>query len=76
VPIYYFHVRKGERLLTDDQGMELPDIEEAKAEARRTAGEMLRDGTISQGEILEVTDAEKHVVLRFKCADLEVVESD
>jgi len=76
MPLYYFHVRKGDRLLTDDEGMELRDVEEAKVEARRAAGEMLRDGTIEHGETLEVTDVDKHVVLRFKCADLEVVQGD
>jgi hypothetical protein len=76
MPLYYFHIRKGDRLETDDTGMELRDVGEAKAEARRAAGEMLRDGTIGQGEVLEVADADKNVVLRFKCADLEVVKPD
>jgi hypothetical protein len=73
MPLYYFHIRDGDELLTDDMGTELRDVEEAKFEARRSAGEMLRDGTIGRGEVLEVMDAEKIVVLRFKCADLEVV---
>jgi hypothetical protein len=73
VPRYYFHIRKGDQLLTDDEGVQLSGHEEARQEARRTAGEMLRDGTLKHGEILEVMDAEKNVVLQFKCADVEEV---
>jgi hypothetical protein len=74
VPRYYFHIRKGDQLLTDDEGMELSGHEEARQEARRTAGEMLRDGTLKHGEILEVMDSDRNVVLHFKCADVEEVE--
>jgi hypothetical protein len=73
MPRYYFHTRNGERLETDEVGLELDDEEAAKDEARRAAGEMLRDGTIHPGEVLEVTDSEKKVVLRFSCTDVKEV---
>ena len=71
--MYYFHVRRGDKLETDEVGLDLPDHEAAKDEARRAAGEMVRDGTMKHHEILEVTDAQGEVILRFKCADVEEV---
>jgi hypothetical protein len=73
MPLYYFHIRRGEVLETDEVGVELADHDAAKSEARRAAGEMVRDGTLEKHEVLEVTDAQGEVILRFKCADVEEV---
>jgi hypothetical protein len=40
MPRYFFHTEDGETIL-DSQGMELPDLKAARAEAIRTCGEML-----------------------------------
>lgn len=42
MPIYFFHVDDGS-LNTDQDGTELPDIGEARAEAVALAGAMLRE---------------------------------
>lgn len=42
MPRYFFHMQTGTRQ-TDAVGVELPSHTEARAEAIRTAGEMLRD---------------------------------
>ena len=73
MPMYYFHTRRGDELITDDVGLNLPDHEAAKNEARRAAGEMVRDATMHSHEMLEVTDAQGEVILRFKCSDVEEV---
>ena len=67
MPIFYFHIRRGDELETDDTGVELPSLEAAKDEARRTAGELLREGNLKPSEVLEVMDEKKEVVLRFRC---------
>jgi hypothetical protein len=41
VPRYFFHVKDG-RDLPDMDGCELPSLAEVRAEALRTAGEMLK----------------------------------
>jgi hypothetical protein len=73
MPMYYFHTRRGDELQTDDVGVELTDHAAAKSEARRSAGEMLRDGTLHPRDILEVMDSEGEVILRFCCSDVEEV---
>jgi hypothetical protein len=45
VPRYFFHIGDCERLITDDEGLELIDTAEAKQQAMRAIGEMVRDGT-------------------------------
>ena len=38
---FYFHLRAGDELTSDDEGMDLPDLSAAKREAMRTARELL-----------------------------------
>jgi hypothetical protein len=71
---YYFHVRRGDQLETDEVGVELPDHEAAKDQARRAAGEMVRDACLLDHETLEVTDAQGEVILRFNCTDVKEVK--
>jgi hypothetical protein len=70
---YYFHIRRGDQLETDEVGLDLADHEAAKNQARQAAGEMLRDGSLERHEVLEVANAQGEVILRFKCADVEEV---
>jgi hypothetical protein len=73
MPMYFFHIRRGNKLETDEVGLELEDKEAARAEARRSAGEMLRDGTLRPADMLEVLDGEGGVILRFCCSDVEEI---
>lgn len=56
MPRYFFNIRDGHDLDEDDEGVELPDIEAARAEALATVEE-LRDQLTDAGNIeLEITD--------------------
>lgn len=50
---YYFHIRDHKTLIRDDDGMELRDMEAARAEARITAAEWI--AADSRGGIVEIT---------------------
>ena len=43
MPRYYFDVRDGQDLFVDEDGMDLPDMDSAIAEARRALADMVRD---------------------------------
>ena len=43
MPRYYFDTRDGNDVLCDDEGLELPGLDIARAEAARTVAEMARD---------------------------------
>jgi len=43
LPRYFFHLQTATRI-TDDVGLELPGLLDARAEAIRACGEMMRDG--------------------------------
>ncbi|UVC12586.1 hypothetical protein IHQ71_31070 (plasmid) [Rhizobium sp. TH2] len=71
---YFFHIRDGENLLEDEQGVELGSLEDARAEADRATREILIRN-IKHGETLdarrfEVWDEEgvPHFILPFKSA--------
>jgi hypothetical protein len=74
MPIYYFHIRSGDELKTDEVGLDLADDAAAKEEARRSAGEMLRDATLRPSDILEVMDGRGVAIPRFCCSDVEDVD--
>ncbi len=59
MPRYYFNVRDGYDLDEDEEGVELPDLETARAEAQATVEE-LRDelGAEAESIQLEITDEE------------------
>ncbi|HEY2007648.1 MAG TPA: hypothetical protein VGH23_01570 [Rhizomicrobium sp.] len=48
MPLYFFHIRKGEDFIRDDEGAEFEDLEDAQAEAahscRDLAVQEMRDG--------------------------------
>jgi hypothetical protein len=56
MPRYFFNIRDGHEIDEDEEGIELPDLEAAKAEALATVEE-LRDELADAGNIeLEITD--------------------
>ena len=56
MPRYFFNIRDGYDVDEDEEGIELPDIEAARAEALATVEE-LRDELRDAGNIeLEITD--------------------
>ncbi len=40
---FYFHIRKGEALLEDDEGLDLPDLNAAREQALLSAREVVAD---------------------------------
>lgn len=56
MPLFYFNIRDGYDVDEDEEGVELPDLETARAEALATVEE-LRDQLGDAGNIeLEITD--------------------
>ncbi len=57
---FYFHLRAGDELLTDDEGQDLPDLSAARREAERGARELLaeaiRAGKEDVAEAFVITD--------------------
>lgn len=70
MPLYYFHIRDGERLVLDESGVELPNIDAVLQEARRTIAGFLFDAALSdddlQGEAFEVVAADGTPVLTVR----------
>ena len=67
MPRSYFHIHDG-MSLPDKEGVELPDLEEAKDEAIKLAAEVLRDryaGVVWNGTSwrLDVTDGSEQALL-------------
>ena len=63
MPRFFFNIRDGYNLDEDDEGIELPDVEAARAEALATVEE-LRDQLADAGNIeLEITDESGRRVL-------------
>jgi len=65
---YYFHIRQGERLVVDDEGMLLKGLEavlfEASESAKDLTRESLRTGKGLDDSVIEITDEAGHF-LRF-----------
>ncbi|MBM6595991.1 DUF6894 family protein [Microvirga pudoricolor] len=56
MPLYFFNIRDGYEVDEDEEGVELPDLEAARAEALATVEE-LRDQIPDADDIqLEITD--------------------
>ncbi|TPI32628.1 hypothetical protein FJ414_21380 [Mesorhizobium sp. B3-1-6] len=69
---YYFHVDNG-TFVPDPEGVDLPDLDAARQEAVRTAGEMINDSKQSFWEhmtpwIMNVTDDENHLLFTLQFA--------
>lgn len=48
MPTYYFHIDNG-TFVPDNEGVDLPDVDAARREAVRAAGEMINDSRQSLG---------------------------
>lgn len=67
MPRYFFDTFDGDRLITDSEGIELPDLEQVKAEAQRALPDLARD-VLPDGDqktfIVSVRDEAGQVILR------------
>jgi hypothetical protein len=54
--LYRFHIRDASGLVEDEEGMDLPDLHAALAEALRCTRELMEDAFVPVGLQLEITD--------------------
>jgi hypothetical protein len=74
---FFFHIIASDGTIDRDaEGYEFSDVEAARREAHKVAGELIfdarADGTAAH-EIIEVTDERGQIVLRLACAGVEDV---
>lgn len=60
MPMFYFHIRQRKHLIEDADGLELPDLPTAIAEAhedvRSLVAERLQTGKAIEPHVIEITD--------------------
>jgi len=71
MPRYYRHIRQGDRLIEDPEGIELPDLDAARAEAfdgvRDLLGEAIRQGRDDWlNDSIVITDAAGRELTTFR----------
>ncbi|TPI74955.1 hypothetical protein [Mesorhizobium sp. B2-8-9] len=72
MPVFYFHVDNG-TFIPDNEGVDLPDLDAARQEAVRAAGEMINESKQSFWEhmtpwIMNVTDGQNHLLFTLQFA--------
>lgn len=74
---YYFHLRDGRDVLLDPEGVELPDIEAARAQALSAARSILAaevlEGKVPLNLRIDVEDVGGAIVHRLPFADAIVI---
>lgn len=77
---YYFHIRDGERLSRDPEGSDFEDLDAARAEAVKSARELLsqrvRNGEEVDGQAFEVTTEDGTVMDRVRFRDVLRLHAD
>ncbi len=57
MPLYYLHIRNGDKLELDPDGMELPDLDAAVGEALRVAQELVGEvSDLGHDAVIEIAD--------------------
>ena len=70
MPLYYLHIRNGNKLEVDPDGTELPDLETAFEEARKVARELVGEVADSrQDSIIEIADGSGETILTVAFSD-------
>ena len=66
MPHYFFDTRDNDEFITDDVGLELPDLERVKVEAARALADLARDvipGSVRRHLSVEVRDDQGPVMI-------------
>jgi hypothetical protein len=70
MPMYYLHIRNGDKLELDPDGTELPGTDTALAEALKVARELAAEIPEYDGStVMEVTDGDGQTVLTVPFSD-------
>lgn len=63
---YYFHIRTGDQLVEDDEGVDLPNVAAVQQEARNAAREMIAESVMGGEHIaaqrFEIVDENGDIV--------------
>jgi hypothetical protein len=74
MPKFYFNIVDDECLVKDHEGMELPDLESARNEAKESARELLADALRAHREVngrrIEIANERGDVIAALKVRDL------
>ncbi|GEO19375.1 DUF6894 family protein [Microvirga aerophila] len=70
MPLYYLHIRIGDKLDADPDGAELPDIDAALAEALKVARELTAEIPGYDGStVIEIADEDGRTILTLPFSD-------
>jgi hypothetical protein len=71
---YYFHIRRSDQIVRDEEGMELPDHEAVESEAKQSARDLiierLKAGRKLDGDLIEVHDQSGAIIHVIKFSEL------
>jgi hypothetical protein len=74
MPRYFFHLKRGQITILDQEGVALPDIDEAVKEAARRGREIARRGApyggVPSGAVVIVADEQWRPVLQVPIEDV------
>ena len=70
MPLYFFHIKEGDEVLLDEEGLDHPDLGAARAEAiegiRQIVGEAVMSGSpLRLDREMQVDDDAGHTLLKF-----------
>ena len=64
MPLYYLHIRNGDKLEVDPDGTELPDLDAALAEAVKVARELVDEvHDLGRDAVIEIADGSGETIL-------------
>jgi hypothetical protein len=70
MPLYYLHIRNGDRLEVDPDGTELPNLDSAYAEAMKVARELVVEvDDLGRDTVIEITDGSGETILTVPFSD-------
>lgn len=64
MPLYFLHIRSGDKLEVDPDGTDLPDVDAAFAEALKVARELVDEvADLGRDAMIEIADGSGEIVL-------------
>jgi hypothetical protein len=70
MPLYYLHIRNGDKLEVDPDGTELPDLEAALTEALKVARELMDEvADLGRDAVIEVANGSGETVFTVPFSD-------